>query len=79
MVFFPVNQRGGYLKPGRCSSTEPTFEGLSGPAKAETAMTGSMGLLPGWWSSESLSEDSGDHRAPITGWELLSVARSRGM
>lgn len=43
------------------------LEGLSGPAKAVTAITGSMGLRPCRWMAARLSEESGDHRPPMTG------------
>ena len=48
---------------------EPALEGLSGPAKALTAITGSLGLLVdcGENERELLSNGSGDQGAPITG------------
>lgn len=55
------------------------LEGLRGPAKAVTAIMGSLGLLVCRWISERLSEDSGDHGAPMMGWEVLSVALSKGI
>lgn len=55
------------------------LEGFRGPAKAVTAIMGSLGLLVCRWISERLSEDSGDHGAPMMGWEVLSVALSKGI
>lgn len=55
---------------------ELTLEGLSGPAKALTVITGSRGLLGN--RGEHFSIGSGDHGAPITGWVELSAARRRG-
>lgn len=46
---------------------ELALEGLSGPAKAVTVIKGSVGLLVCRWIRERLSEDSGDHEAPMMG------------
>lgn len=54
-----------------------TLDGLKGPAKALTAITGSFGLLGNRGERDSIG--SGDQGAPITAWEELSVARSNGM
>lgn len=69
----------GHSGGGAGCGAERALEGLSGPAKAVTAMTGSMGLRPCRWMADKLSEASGDHRAPMTGWDVLSVALRRGM
>lgn len=53
-----------------------TLEGLSGPAKALTVITGSRGLLGN--RGERFSMGSGDQGAQITGWAELSAARRRG-
>lgn len=51
----------------RQRGAELALEGLSGPAKAVTAIKGSMGLRPCRRMAERLSEESGDHRPPMTG------------
>lgn len=53
-----------------------TLDGLKGPAKALTAITGSFGLLGN--HGDRFSIGSGDQGAPITGWEELSVALNKG-
>lgn len=57
--------------------TKLTLDGLKGPAKALTAITGSFGLLGNL--GERFSIGSGDQGVPITGWEELSVALNKGM
>lgn len=62
------------------SNDAVTLEGLSGPTKAFTVMTGSMGLPTTADPSElkSTSNGRGDHGKPITGWKLLLVSLSKG-